>query len=254
MNDQIIAGQMAETDEHPLGNIALSLSSGGTRACGFHLGTLAYLDRVDLLKDVSVLSSVSAGNMIAAKYALTLKTAPEDEPLHDTFRRFYEEFYWFSMNLDLVTRVFEKLSAGPERHSTRKSRRRKVVLAVADINDESEDMFNGARFEVFWGRRRIHIQDLIFNATEFKTGLAFRFQYKNKERRRSGNLFIPLPETWARKARLADIVAASYGMPIIFEPIFFPRTFAGRRMNQSCAVRSRRTSPTSAAATYRATR
>ena len=225
MNDQIIAGQMAETDEQPLGNIALSLSSGGTRACGFHLGTLAYLDRVDLLKDVSVLSSVSGGNMVAAKYALTLKTAPEAEPLHDTFRRFYEEFCRVSISGDLITRLFEKLGAGPERHSTRKSRRRNAALAIADISDESGGLFNGARFDVFWGPREIHIQELIFNATEFKTGLAFRFRYKNKERRRSGNLFVPLPENWARKARLADIVAATYGMPIVFEPVFFPQDF-----------------------------
>ena len=75
MNDEVIAGQMLETDEHPLGTIALSLSGGGGRAAGFHMGTLAYLDRVDLLKDVSILSSVSGGSHVAAKYALTLKTA-----------------------------------------------------------------------------------------------------------------------------------------------------------------------------------
>ena len=61
MKKQVKIGGIEETDEHPFGNIALSLSSGGTRATGFHLGTLAYLDRVDLLKDVSVLSSVSGG-------------------------------------------------------------------------------------------------------------------------------------------------------------------------------------------------
>ena len=225
MKTQVKIGEIEETDERHLGNIALSLSGPGTRAIGYNLGTLAYLDRVDLLKDVSLLSSVSGGSMVAAKYALTLKTAPEDEPLHDTFRRFYEEFFGFSVNTDLILRVFEKLSAGPERHATRKSRHQNVVLAVADINDESEGCLNGARFEVFWGPRQIHIQELIFNATEFKTGLAFRFQYKNNERRRSGNLFVPLPENWARKARLADIVAASYCMPIVMEPIFFPQDF-----------------------------
>ena len=253
MNDQIIAGQQEETDAHPLGNIALSLSGGGGRAAGFHLGTLAYLNRVDLLKDVSILSSVSGGSVIAAKYALTLKTAPEEEPLHDTFRRFYEEFFGFCMQADLVRRVFKKLGDPPERHSSRKSRRQNAVLAVADIYDESKNYMNGARFDVFWGSRQIHLQELIINTTEFKTGLSFRF-HKGADERRSGNRFVPLPESWARKARLADIVAASSCIPIGMEPIFFPQDFRWPEDDRSCAVKSRGTSHTTAAATPKATR
>ena len=225
MKNPIIAGQMAETDEQPLGKIAVSLSGGGTRAAGFHLGTLAYLDRVDLLKDVGILSSVSGGSAVAAKYALTLKRAPDDEPLHDTFRRFYEEFFEFSMRGNLMPRLFKKLGDGPERHSSRKSRRQNTVLALADVYDESENFLNGARFDVFWGPRKIHIHDLVINATEFKTGIAFRFHHHSEGSRRSGNRFVPLPESWVRKARLADIVAASQCIPIGMEPIFFPQDF-----------------------------
>ena len=116
MNDQMNQRQIPGTDEQPLGSISLSLSGGSGRAAGFHLGTLAYLDRVKLLKDVSVLSSVSGGSHVAAKYALTLKTAPADEPLHDTFRRFYKEFFDYLMHADLVRRVFKKLGEQPERH------------------------------------------------------------------------------------------------------------------------------------------
>ena len=116
MNDQNI-GKMEETDEQRLGSIALSLSGGGGRAAGFHLGMLAYLDRVNLLEDVSILSSVSGGSHVAAKYALTLKRAPADEPLHDTFRRFYREFFGYLMRANLVGGVFKKLGARPERRS-----------------------------------------------------------------------------------------------------------------------------------------
>ena len=223
MNDQIIMDQIEETDDRPFGNISLSLSGGGGRAAGFHLGTLAYLDRVELLKDVSVLSSVSGGSHVAAKYALTLKTAPADEPLHDTFRRCYNEFFDYLMNADLVHRVFKKLGERPDR-TTRKSGRQNAVLALADIYDETENFLNGARFDVFWGDRKIHLKEIIINTTEFKTGLSFRF-HKSAIRRRSGNRFIPLPESWARKARLADIVAASSCIPIGLEPISFPQDF-----------------------------
>ena len=187
-----------ETDKLPLGSIALSLSGGRGRAAGFHLDTLAYLNRVDLLKDVSILSSVSGGSIVAAKYALTLKTAPGGEPLDDTFHRFHQEFLTFFKHVDLMWRVFKKLGARPEHQSSRKSGRQNATLAVADIYDESRDFLNGARFDVFWGRREIHIRELVINATEFKTGLAFRF-HKGADERRSGNLFVPLPESWARK-------------------------------------------------------
>ena len=124
MNEQIKIVRKEETDKRPLGKIALSLSGGGGRAAGFHLGTLAYLDHVDLLKDVSILSSVSGGSVIAAKYALTQRTAREEEPFHDTFRRFYKEFFEFCMHSDLVFKIFRKLGDPPERSSSRKSGRR----------------------------------------------------------------------------------------------------------------------------------
>ena len=223
MNDQDTS-EVVGTDERPLGNIALSLSGGGGRAAGFHLGTLAYLDRVDLLKDVAILSSVSGGSHVAAKYALTLKTAPEEEPLHDTFRGFYKEFFGYLMHADLVRRVFKKLCEPPERESSGRFRRRNAVLALADIYDELENFMNGARFDVFWGDREIHLKEIILNTTEFKSGFAFRF-HKGRISRRSGNDFVPLPETWARKARLADIVATSSCIPIGLEPVFFPQDF-----------------------------
>ena len=224
MNDEVIVGQMLETDEYPLGTIALSLSGGGGRAAGFHMGTLAYLDRVDLLKDVSILSSVSGGSHVAAKYALTLKTAPEEEASTTPFVVSTRSTSGFLMRANLVPRTFEKLSARSKSDATRKSERQNAVLALADIYDESKDFLNGARFDVFWGPREIHIKELIINTTEFKTGVAFRF-HKGAFSRRSGNRFVPLPEDYARKARLADIVAASSCIPIGLEPMFFPLDF-----------------------------
>ncbi len=56
-----------------IGQIALSLSGGGYRADAFHLGTLSYLSRLDLLKDVTILSTVAGGALVGMKYALSLK-------------------------------------------------------------------------------------------------------------------------------------------------------------------------------------
>ena len=48
--------------------IALALSGGGSRAMAFHLGCLRALNETGLLNQVSVISSVSGGSVIAALY------------------------------------------------------------------------------------------------------------------------------------------------------------------------------------------
>ena len=58
---------------HPFDRIALSLSGGGTRAVGFHLGSMSYLDRVGLLDKVRILSTVSGGSAVGMGYAVYSK-------------------------------------------------------------------------------------------------------------------------------------------------------------------------------------
>src|SRR5690242_2053987 len=50
--------------------IGLALSGGGARAIAFHLGCLRALDELGLLRQVSVLSTVSGGSVIGAAYSL----------------------------------------------------------------------------------------------------------------------------------------------------------------------------------------
>jgi NTE family protein len=53
--------------------LGLALSGGGFRAALFHIGVLARLAEVDLLRQVEVLSTVSGGSIIGAFYYLKLK-------------------------------------------------------------------------------------------------------------------------------------------------------------------------------------
>ena len=80
------------TDQHPFERIALSLSGGGTRAMGFHLGTLSYLDRVGLLEKVRILSTVSGGSAIGIGYA-AYRQIPKDgeRPLMTLYREMQEQ-------------------------------------------------------------------------------------------------------------------------------------------------------------------
>ncbi|RJP78767.1 MAG: hypothetical protein C4522_11995 [Desulfobacteraceae bacterium] len=60
--------------------LGLALSGGGFRSSLFHIGVLARLAELDLLRKVDVISSVSGGSVIAAYYYLKVKALLEKEP------------------------------------------------------------------------------------------------------------------------------------------------------------------------------
>lgn len=55
------------------GKVGLALSGGGFRASLYHLGVLARLAEMDVLRSVEVLSTVSGGSIVGAHYYLELK-------------------------------------------------------------------------------------------------------------------------------------------------------------------------------------
>jgi NTE family protein len=68
-NDQASMQEPEKTVEVSDLRIALCLSGGGSRAFAFHLGCLRALHRLDLLKSVRVISTVSGGSVIGAMYS-----------------------------------------------------------------------------------------------------------------------------------------------------------------------------------------
>ena len=61
--------------------VALTLSGGGFRATLFHLGVVRFLREVDRLRDVSHITSVSGGSILAAHMVLNWEryTGTEEE-------------------------------------------------------------------------------------------------------------------------------------------------------------------------------
>lgn len=66
-----------------LGKMGLALSGGGFRASLYHIGVLAKLAELDLLRHVEVLSCVSGGSIIGAHYYLELRRLFMKEKLKD---------------------------------------------------------------------------------------------------------------------------------------------------------------------------
>jgi predicted acylesterase/phospholipase RssA len=199
-------------------NIGLALSGGGYRAAGFHLGLLSYLDRVDLLKQVKMISTVSGGTFTGAKYTLSLVAGK-------SFQQFYNEYYDFLKNTKLVEKALEKLS---RKQFTTPSERIDLITAVAQVYADTF-LNNTTTNEPYrFGdilSTKISLQEVIFNATEFRTGIAFRFQFSANSKGIIGNGNISIPKLDAADIRIADIVAASSCFPGGFEPLAFPGDF-----------------------------
>jgi predicted acylesterase/phospholipase RssA len=74
-----------------VGKVGLALSGGGFRASLFHIGVLARLAELDLLRRVEVLSCVSGGSIIGAHYYLEVRRLLESKPDEDITGQDYIE-------------------------------------------------------------------------------------------------------------------------------------------------------------------
>ena len=197
----------------PFGPIALSLSGGGYRAAAFHLGTMDMLYRLGLLPDVTALSTVSGGTFTGMRYALSLKS-------RQTFRTFYDELKRDLETIDLPKLALAKLTSGIP---SIPSKRWDVITAFAQVYDET--LFAHKRFGVFWEGPDIPLTELIFNSTEFRTAVAFRFRKSKSAKAKIGNGNVSITADQAKQIRIADVVAASSCFPGGFEPLSFPNDF-----------------------------
>jgi len=195
--------------QKPFGSIALGLSGGGYRATAFHLGTLDFLEYVGILRDVSMISTVSGGTFTGARYALSQADGK-------SFKEFFEGFYRDLVSTHLPSLWLQELNAAKESETPREI---KLIKSAADVYNKH--LFNNAKFgQLFDAAPNIHLKEIIFNATEFDNGLVFRFQRSNGGQ--IGNGKISLPQEVAKEMRIADIVATSSCFPGGFEPMVFP--------------------------------
>lgn len=193
----------------PLGEISLSLSGGGTRAAGYHLGVLSYLDRLDLLKDVKVISGASGGAFIVSTYAMSQAKG----------QSWAEYSIWMLDKLrtgKMAEWVLGEFGQGKPKGL---SGRRTIISSLAESYDKH--FFEGFRFGQLVEQPPGHLEEVIINATDFRSGLGFRFQRHAP----AGNAQTPIDPKDLRHARLADVMASSSCLPGGMEPFFFPEDF-----------------------------
>ncbi|HKO55111.1 MAG TPA: patatin-like phospholipase family protein [Thermoanaerobaculia bacterium] len=109
---------LSETAVHGLfgGKIGIALSGGGFRASLFHIGVLAKLAELDVLRHVEVISCVSGGSIVGAFYYLELKkrlesgrTSRED---YIEIVRDVEQKFLAGVRKNIRTRIAASFSGG----------------------------------------------------------------------------------------------------------------------------------------------
>ncbi|HEU0013859.1 MAG TPA: patatin-like phospholipase family protein [Longimicrobium sp.] len=196
----------------PLGPLALSLSGGGYRAAAFHLGTLRLLERVGLLPSVVGLSTVSGGTICGMAWVVSMIDGK-------TFAEFDDAFSGYLLGNNVIGEALVGLRAeraGGEWAS--------LIRAAADVYDRP-DFLRGRHLGEVLAAPGLPLEEVIFNTTEFHTGLDFRFRRSANPKSIIGNWNFRVPPAVAQHVRLADVVAASSCFPGGFEPIVFPQQF-----------------------------
>jgi predicted acylesterase/phospholipase RssA len=200
--------------DRPLGPLAISMSGGGYRAAAYHLGTLRFLNQVELLEDVVGLSTVSGGTICGMAWVVSRL---DDRP----FTEFYQEFGAYLRQHNVIALALDGLT-GERDHGS--SEWASLIRSASDVYAR-KDLFGDRRFAEVMGSDTLQLEEAIFNSTEFHTGLDFRFRRSRNEHTLLGNRNYPLPREVAQHIRLADIVAASSCFPGGFEPLVFPQQF-----------------------------
>lgn len=90
-----------------IGRVGLALSGGGFRASLFHIGVLARLAELDVLRHVEALSCVSGGSIIGAHYYLELRQLLRSKAQSDITRTDY---------IQMVQRIERDFLAGVQRN------------------------------------------------------------------------------------------------------------------------------------------
>ena len=185
------------------GKMGLSLSGGGFRAALFHIGVLAKLAELDMLRNVEVISCVSAGSIIGAHYYLELRELLQSKKDDEITREHYidvvmqvERRFLEAVQSDIRTRlgaeIFTNLKTVFLPSYTRTERIGELLektiysrvgkresndalrLEELDILPPGEDPDTFVPTDANW-RRAAKVPELVISATTLNTGHNWQF-------------------------------------------------------------------------------
>lgn len=202
-------------------NIGLALSGGGSRAIAFHLGCMRALQDLRLLDQVQVISSVSGGSVIAAMYSYSdcdfeefdarvvslLRRGVVSDVVREALRPTAIASAIRRFAFTLVARTAGRLSRRLQSFfASRETIAPDLACRVSRTDSFRKVMSSkfGERLMREVGRSSL---DVVINATELRTGSAFRFGNRRSGCWRFG-------EIDPNRALVADAVTASAAYPL----------------------------------------
>jgi predicted acylesterase/phospholipase RssA len=247
-----------------LGRVGLALSGGGFRASLFHIGVLARLAELDVLRHVEALSCVSGGSVIGAHYYLELRSLLERKADREITREDYVEIvrrierdFLRGVQRNIRTRVVANLWSNLQMtfapHYSRTQRAgdlfEKELFRLAgdgksqppfylnELTVQPKGEADGFSPQDHNWRRYAKVPVLVLNATALNTGHNWQFTatYMGEppaaiDSEVDGNyrmrrLYYEEAPPQYRRFRLGMAVAASACVPGIFDPVNLPGLF-----------------------------
>jgi predicted acylesterase/phospholipase RssA len=174
------------------GKVGLALSGGGFRASYYHLGVLARLAELDVLRHVEVLSCVSGGSIVGACYWLTLRKRMLEPKAMD--RHAYVQLV-----RDLITHFNE--AVGTDLRATVQPNLRSVIRrftkgekGVLDPEATAEVLEERFYRPLMEGEGPIYMHDLVFTPADHDPRLT------------GDPVFHPGRHNWLRKHKVPVLV------------------------------------------------
>jgi predicted acylesterase/phospholipase RssA/proteasome lid subunit RPN8/RPN11 len=204
-------------------DIGLALSGGGSRAIAFHLGCVRALNDLGLLNRLQVVSSVSGGSVLSAMYAYSSDSFSEfDARVVELLRRgLTRDIAKAALRPSAIGRTAWSLAASAAASGLRLVFRLvPTTMTPAAVNPampppsrsySRTEAFRDALKSLFGDTLMREVRrplETVVNATELRTGSAFRFGSRQSGCWRFGTI---APED----ALVADAVAASAAYPAL---------------------------------------
>jgi predicted acylesterase/phospholipase RssA len=243
-----------------LGKVGLALSGGGFRASLFHIGVLARLAEMDVLRHVEALSCVSGGSIVGAYYYLKVRRLLQSKGQDEIDKRDFvkivaelEQEFLAGIRKDIRTRVIgsffanlkmafsseysrtERVGELYEEYLYKKAEPQIKELALHDLIIKPVDEA-GRTFRPKYDnwRRRVKAPILVLNATTLNTGHNWQFtaswmgeppgddQAEIDANYRLRRMYYEEAPPKYKRIRLGSAVAASACVPGLFDPLNLP--------------------------------
>ncbi|MEH6473753.1 MAG: tetratricopeptide repeat-containing protein [Halopseudomonas sp.] len=240
------------------GKIGLALSGGGFRASLYHIGVLARLAELDLLRQVEVISCVSGGSIVGAHYYLEVRKllqtktdkAINKEHYIEIVKRVEEQFLvgvQSNIRTRVVTNLWANLKMMLYSDYSRTNRlgelyEEQLYKRVPDNEGDAPRYLNRLQIHPLdadddfrpkdhnW-KRNAKVPILVLNATSLNTGHNWQFTASWMGEPPAGidseidanyrlrRMYYPDAPKRFQSVRLGDAVAASSCVPGLFEPL-----------------------------------